>query len=183
MTQIQGGSKLRNNNLIRKLTLGGLMIALVFVTTFSIKIPVPFTQGYIHGGDSMIFVAAILLGWKYGALAGGLGSALADLIGGYTHWVLPTLIIKTIMGALIGLIAQKSRNNKRLLSISQFLGMLVGGTWMVLGYYGAAAIIYGSFIVPIYSIPWNILQFAIGLIIACLIIVALKKTSIQEYLK
>ena len=54
---------------------------------------------------------------------------------------------------------------------------------MVLGYYGAAAIIYGSFIVPIYSIPWNILQFAIGLIIACLIIVALKKTSIQEYLK
>ena len=58
---------MRNNNLIRKLTLGGLMIALVFVTTFSIKIPVPFTQGYIHGGDSMIFVAAILLGWKYGA--------------------------------------------------------------------------------------------------------------------
>ena len=42
--------------------------------------PVPFTRGYIHLGDSMIFIAAILFGWRVGALAGGLGSALADVV-------------------------------------------------------------------------------------------------------
>ncbi|WP_250160173.1 ECF transporter S component [Caloranaerobacter azorensis] len=87
------------DNSVKKLTYGGLMIALVFVATAIIpQIPIPFTEGYIHAGDSMIFVAAILLGWKYGAIAGGLGSSLADLYLGYTHWVVPTLIIKGIMG-------------------------------------------------------------------------------------
>ena len=124
MTQIQGGSKLRNNNLIRKLTLGGLMIALAFVTTFSIKIPVPFTQGYIHGGDSMILWLQFSLaeiwctGWRFRISISRFNRRLCPL-------GLPTLIIKTIMGAF-RLDCPKSRNNKRLLSISQFLGMLVG---------------------------------------------------------
>ncbi|MGI6227299.1 MAG: ECF transporter S component [Peptococcales bacterium] len=256
-----------NKNRTKKITFGGLMIALVFVTTFSIKIPVPFTQGYIHAGDSMIFIAAILLGWKYGALAGGVGSALADLVGGYANWILPTLIIKTIMGALVGWIAKDIdvRNNntklilsvfmaffwlgltsilrnviaksitassshllgeidgintmeellilgqkvqdqlfwasilipvvifllsiyltridKRLFTMDQLLGMLIAGLWMVTGYYVAAGIMYGSFIVPIFSIPWNIVQFTIGLVIAYFIIFALKKTPIIKHLE
>lgn len=244
------------------------MIALVFVTTFSVKIPVPFTQGYIHAGDSMIFIAAILLGWKYGALAGGVGSALADALGGYANWILPTLLIKTLMGALVGWIAHNtgerdnkskimlsvfmglfwlgltsilrnvitktitgtsghffvgqvdgistmeellslgqrvqsqlfwasilipaiiillsfylSRFDKKLFTADQLLGMLIAGLWMVTGYYVAAGIMYGSFIVPIFSIPWNIVQFTIGLVIAYFIIIALEKTPIMKYFK
>lgn len=250
----------------KKLTFCGLMIALVFVSTFSIQIPVPFTQGYIHAGDSMIFVAALLLGWKYGALAGGLGSALADIIS-YPHWAIPTFIIKTVMGALVGWIAKESREkgtktasiitsismafiwfgslyllkyklstlitakstgllgeiegaatmeellllsqkvqqqllwaavlipsviivlalflskvDKELFAVNQLLGMMVAGLWMVLGYYVAGGIMYGSFIVPIFSIPWNIIQFVMGLVIGYLIILALKKTPIMSYL-
>jgi uncharacterized membrane protein len=254
------------NNGTKKITFGGLMIALVMVTTFSIKIPVPFTQGYIHAGDSMIFIAAILLGWKYGALAGGIGSAMADILGGYAHWALPTLIIKALMGALVGWVAnaadqrnkktkimfsiamallwfgftsglrsmvksitldsthllgeiegvttleelvalsQKvqsqlfwaalliplviivlslylSRIDKKFFTVEQLLGMLIAGLWMVTGYYLASGIMYGSFIVPIYSIPWNIVQFVIGLVIAYFIILALRKTPIMKHLK
>jgi len=255
------------NNQTKKLTFGGLMVALVFVTTFSIKIPVPFTQGYIHAGDSMIFIAAILLGWKYGAIAGGVGSALADALGGYANWVIPTIIIKTIMGALVGWIAKDARErdnttkimlsvtmafiwfglttilrniiarsitenslhligevdgittieellllsqkvqsqllwaailipliiiglsvylrriDKRLFSVDQLLGMLIAGLWMVTGYYVAAGFMYGSFIVPIFSIPWNIVQFVIGLVIAYFVILALTKTPLMDYLK
>lgn len=245
----------------KKIILGGLMIALVFVSTFSVKIPIPFTQGYIHAGDSMIFVAAILLGWKYGALAGGIGSAFADIMGGYAMWALPTFIIKSIMGALVGLLCNKStskiittitglcsailwfgftyvlreliitkvthnpevwigqiegvsslnelltlaqkvqdqllfisiaipllliiltfmlkKRNLHLFSTSNLLGMMVSGLWMVTGYYFTAVLLYGSYIVPIFSIPWNILQFIIGLGIAFFIIFALKKTPIM----
>ncbi|MDK2823856.1 MAG: hypothetical protein PWQ67_1062 [Clostridia bacterium] len=256
------------NTQVKKLTLGGLMIALVFVTTFSIKIPIPFTQGYIHAGDSMIFIAAILLGWKYGAIAGGVGSALADILGGYANWALPTLIIKTIMGALVGWIAKDakenessknkvilsivmaivwfgfsnilrmtvsnsiaanstrligevegvatindllmlseklqnqllwasilipliiillsiylSRFNKKVFTVNQLLGMLIAGLWMVSGYYVAAGIMYGNFIVPIFSIPWNIVQFVMGLVIAYFVILTLLKTPIIRYLQ
>ena len=78
-----------------RMVLTAIMTALVFIATFSIKIPVPLTQGYIHIGDSMIFIAVLVLGWRYGAFAAGIGSAMADLFGGYPHWILPTLIIKT----------------------------------------------------------------------------------------
>ncbi len=244
----------------KNLTYTALMIALVFVATFSVRIPVPFTQGYIHAGDSMIFVAAILFGWKMGALAGGVGSALADLLGGYANWVLPTLVIKTVMGGLVGWVAEEKNNktkstvisiimaviwfgfsfftrsiigkyinpgsteliseidgvtniqellslseklqtqllwisilipviiiglafylnkiDKNLFGVDKLLGMFIAGLWMVLGYYLAAGFMYGTFIVPVFSIPWNIVQFVIGLVIAYLVIFALKRTPI-----
>jgi uncharacterized membrane protein len=87
----------------KKLTYTGIMTALVFIATFAIRIPIPFTDGYVHLGDCMIFLAALLLGWKYGAFAAGVGSMLADLLGGYPHWALPTLVIKALMALLVAL--------------------------------------------------------------------------------
>lgn len=253
------------NKSLKKIVYSGLMIALVFVATFSIRIPVPFTQGYIHAGDSMIFISAILLGSDVGFIAGGIGSAMADIAGGYAIWALPTLIIKSIMGGLVGIFGRKSdkkktklqitvtsiiiaviwfifisilrklvsatiinngtellskvdivstidelralgdkiqgqllfvsfiiplaivilsiflsKVDKKLFGIDQLLGMMISGIWMVFGYYIAAGVIYGNFIVPIFSIPWNIIQFVIGLVIAYIIILALKNTPIAK---
>ena len=62
--------------------------------------------------------------------------------------------------------------------VDKLLGMFIAGLWMVLGYYLAAGFMYGTFIVPVFSIPWNIVQFVIGLVIAYLVIFALKRTPI-----
>lgn len=251
---------------IRNLTYGSLTIALVLATTFAIKIPIPFTQGYIHPGDSMIFVTALLFGWRFGALAGGLGSAMADLLGGYAHWVIPTLLIKAIMGALVGWVGHdlpKQKNprlfsvlltfgsiaswvafnfgvqalltkallsesplllsqslettqqelislvqktnlwlslaaiaipigivilayylrkwDKQLFSVAQLLGMFMAGLWMVIGYYIAGGLIYGSFIVPILSIPANIVQFIGGLGLAYLVLISINKAGFGKF--
>ena len=99
---------------LRTLIYTALMTAFVFITTSIIKIPIPFTDGYIHAGDMCIFVAGILLGPWYGGAAAGLGSAMADFLGGYGQWVLPTLIIKTIMGMLIGYFAKSNTNIKQI---------------------------------------------------------------------
>lgn len=69
-----------------KLVLTALMVCLVLLATYIIKIPSPFTQGYVHLGDTMIFLSVLLLGKKGGAAAAGLGSALADLLGGYAAY-------------------------------------------------------------------------------------------------
>jgi uncharacterized membrane protein len=96
-----------------KIILTGIMIAIVAVATMIIAIPVPFTNGYIHLGDSMVFLSVLILGWRYGAIAAGVGSALADLFLGYVHWVPWTLCIKGIMALLMGLMIEKTMRNRR----------------------------------------------------------------------
>ena len=71
-----------------------IMIALIYLATFFIKIPS--INGYTHLGDCMIFLSVLILGTKRGALAGGIGAALADYLGGYIIWVIPTFFIKIL---------------------------------------------------------------------------------------
>ena len=64
----------------KDLTKMSIMAALVFLATYFIKIPS--INGYTHLGDCMIFLSVLILGWRKGALAGGMGAALADLFRG-----------------------------------------------------------------------------------------------------
>ena len=47
---------------VKKLTMAGVMAALVFVMTYVPKVPVPVTGGYVHLGDGAIFLSVLLLG-------------------------------------------------------------------------------------------------------------------------
>ncbi|WHH61193.1 ECF transporter S component [Petroclostridium sp. X23] len=121
------------NSKIRNLAYAGLMTALVFIATGLLpRIPISGTGGYIHIGDSMIFIAAILLGWKHGAAVGGIGSALADIYLGYTVYALPTLIIKGIMGAIVGFMAHDAKDAKTLY-LKNFFSVVFSGAWIALG--------------------------------------------------
>lgn len=104
----------------KKYVLTGLMTALVFVLTFIIKIPIPFTSGYIHLGDSMIYISVMVLGPFYGALASGIGSMLSDIIGGYAHYALPTFVIKSLMALIMGLILSGRTKKSSIVSMFTF---------------------------------------------------------------
>ncbi len=160
---------------IQYLTMLGLLTALVAVSTMVIKIPTIATEGYIHLGDSMIFLAAIMFGKKEGAIAGGVGSAMADLFLGYTHWILPSLIIKVLMGYIVGLIADQESNN--LINLRNSIALVFGASWMVFGYFIAGGIIKGSFIVSAASVPANLVQGFVGALLFIPIGIALKKTK------
>ncbi|HZK38019.1 MAG TPA: ECF transporter S component [Clostridia bacterium] len=163
---------------IQNLTILGLLIALVAVSTMAIKIPTIATQGYIHLGDSMIFLAAIMFGKKKGAIAGGLGSAMADLLLGYTHWILPTFIIKALMGYGIGIIADQESNN--LINLRNIIALVFGASWMVFGYFVAGGIMKGSFLVAASSVPANLVQGFVGALLFIPIGAALKRTKYFE---
>lgn len=166
----------------KKLTVTGLFVALVALGTLVFKVPVLATNGYIHLGDSMIYLVSVLFGPYIGAFASGTGSALADLFGGYSHWALPTFIIKGLEGLLIGYIA--SQNFERLISLRNILALLLGGIWMVLGYYIGGVVLYESWIVPLSSIPWNVVQAVGGGVLALPAIFALSKSRFfQDWLK
>ena len=92
------------NNKTKLLVLNGLMIDLVCMATMVIQIPIPMTEGYVNIGDSIIFVTSILFGPISGMIAGGFGSALADILTGYSHWALFTLLIKGFEGYIVVLL-------------------------------------------------------------------------------
>jgi uncharacterized membrane protein len=107
-----------SNKKTEKIILTGLMTAMVAAATIAIVIPLPFTNGYIHLGDCMVFLSILILGWKYGAAAAGTGSAMADLALGFAHWAPWTLLIKGGMALVAGLILTKTAGNKRRLVIA-----------------------------------------------------------------
>ena len=84
-----------------KLVISALMASMACVATMVIKIPIPATGGYINLGDSIVLLASVALGPVYGGLAAGLGSALADLLGGYVAFAPATFIIKALMKEMI----------------------------------------------------------------------------------
>ncbi|WP_324825577.1 ECF transporter S component [Sinanaerobacter sp. ZZT-01] len=250
------------DNKINKMILTGLMMALITVATLIVQIPIPFTNGYIHLGDSMIFLSVLILGWRYGALAAAFGSALGDLIPGYIHWVPWTFCIKGLMAIFMGIAIEKCMNSRKntailaiitafvwmgfqvavqwilkgtavnephsllgdevenlselgtfltgvqgklmfttvlipvfliiiaiyvrkkehlVIPVYEILAMTISGLWMVMGYYAAAGIMYGNFAVSAFSIPWNVVQFALGFFLAMVIAAALLRTSASKY--
>ncbi len=148
------------NNKTKLLVLNGLIIALVCIATMVIQIPLPMTEGYVNIGDSIIFVTSILFGPIPGMIAGGLGSALADILTGYSHWALFTLIIKGFEGFVVGIIV---KNNTNL--VKNILATLFGVVIMVCGYLLAGAFLQGSFIISLGSVPSNIIQGIISMVI------------------
>ena len=96
---------------IQLICVTGLFAAMIYVLTAWLHIPTG--AGYTHAGDGLIYLAASMLPTPYAMAAGAIGAGLADLIGGYTVWVLPTIVIKSMWALIIGLFMVKlGKNNK-----------------------------------------------------------------------
>ena len=135
------------------------MAALVTIVTMTISIPIGM-QGYLNFGDILIFASALLFGPQVALIAGGLGSALADLLSGYAVWIPITLLAKGLEGYIAGKICFNSKSKKRCL-----LGISLAGFVMVLVYYlGGVILVYSTegFKAALFSalsaVPFNILQ-------------------------
>ena len=126
---------------IKTTTLNASFTALVTAATLLIRIPIPATQGYVNLGDAAVIVAALLLGPRTGLIAGGIGSALADWLGGYAHWAPFTLVIKGLEGFLVGLIATRAKGSQ---GIRTLLAAISGGVSVVAGYFLVEFALYGG---------------------------------------
>ena len=90
-----------------------LSTALVLAATVVINIYVPTTRGYFNLGETMIYLVALLFDPLTAAFAGGVGSALADVVLGYTIYAPATLVIKAAEGALASTLVRRLRGRQR----------------------------------------------------------------------
>ena len=151
---------MRNNPRVKKLTTTALMAAVIFVITYLIRIPMPIASGgYINIGDAPIYIAAALLGGPAGMAAAAIGAALADLSAGYVFYILPTAIIKGLMGFVCGKMMAKE-------TFTRFLGAsIIGGAIMVLGY-AAFETAFFNINQALAAIPFNLIQWVAGVAVA-----------------
>ena len=156
-----------------QLVTAALMIALIVIGTIVLRIPIPMTQGYVHLGDTMIHLSVMVLGKKYGAAAAGIGSAMGDIIGGFAMWAPWSLLIKFLMAYVTGMIIERSGHNRKLL----IPAMTAGGLVMCAGYVAAEGIMYGSWALALTGLPWNIGQFAVGILLSLAINASLRHFS------
>lgn len=152
----------------KQLAGGGLMAALVIVGTMLIQIPTP-TKGYIHIGDSMVYLCGLLLGPFAGGLAAAAGSLLADLFSGYGIYAPTTFIIKGLDALIVAFVYKALVSDNRANLVKKVPGFIAavfaGGTIMVLGYLAYETFLYG-FAVALLGIPANITQALGGAVIA-----------------
>lgn len=166
---------------VKFLTITALFIALTYVFTafVNVRLPIAANGGLIHLGNVPLFLCAIIFGKKSGAIAGGVGMGLFDLLSGWTAWAPFTFVIVALMGFAIGAITEKHHGYGW-----NALAMGVACIIKVVGYYIAEGIIYGNWLAPAASIPGNLVQIGVAAVIVFLIAeklrVAANKTILAD---
>jgi uncharacterized membrane protein len=165
-------SERRKANPTLKLAMCGVMAALIFVATYFVKLPMAMTNGYVHLGDGFILLAASLLGWA-AVPAAAVGSMLADLMGGYTMYLLPTFLIKGAVAAVAVLALRGRHEWLRVLGLIIAEAVMVGGyfvaEWLPLGYGLNAATL---------GLLGNAMQGLSGVVVGLLLIPLLKRVKL-----
>lgn len=155
---------------IRILVRYAMLIALTTVMTMVIQIPTVGTEGYLNLGDMVVFLTAFILGKKGSFIVGGIGSAMADLITGYTHYVPITFVVKGLEGFIAAsLLETKIGRQKPIFATS------IAGIFMAFGYFIPETFMYGKAAVA--SIPGNIIQGLLGAVTSVVLYTALKRTE------
>lgn len=154
---------------IKKLVMTALFTALCCVATMIIRVPSP-TGGYINPGDAVVLLGACFLGPVCGAVAGGIGSAMADILSGYVIYAPATLIIKALMALCAGLIIQRMKG-----VLSVIISGIAAEIIMISGYFLFSAQFLGLGWGALPEIPGNCVQGVFGVTVSTLLYSALSR--------
>ena len=125
---------------------------------------------------TLLYFYGVVLGPVYGGLAAGLGSALADLLGGYVAFGPATFIIKALMAVVTGLII---RTNPQKHIVRFVFAGIVSEIIMILGYFAFEATIMGYGLAAAGAIPGNAIQGTAGIVIATMLMPILGKLNLS----
>lgn len=146
-----------NDNTIKKLVYSALFAALTCCATM---LRFPAGIGYIHAGDAVVLLGAFLLGPWWGAIAAGMGSALADLLAGYALYVPATFIIKAMMALAAAFIIRKCGREKPARNAAG--AAIVAELIMLAGYFCYDCFVLKYGMAALGDIPTNLIQAVFG---------------------
>ena len=161
----------KNDKKTKRLALAGQLCGATLLLTL-LSIPLPSGYGYVNLGDAGVYLCALLLPGGLGALAAGVGAALADLILGWAMYAPVTLLIKGLTALLAGLALRRAK--KAGLPLSLLCCLLVP-----LGYFLYETILLTAPVAAVNVLP-NALQAAIGAVLGTFVSKQLKAIIIRK---
>ena len=152
------------------IALVAVLIALTTVFTLALRIPTP-AGGYGNLSDVAITFTSLIFGPWVGMVAGGVGTALADLIG-FPPYAPISLVAHGLEGLLIGLIGWRRRS-----IVWMIVAWLAGSAAMVAVYLvGETFILFdGNWAPALSEVPTNVFQALVGGLIGIPLVLAVRK--------
>lgn len=163
-----------------------LFCAMTCVFTLFFHLPST-AGGYVHIGDSIIYLAASILPLPYAIFAASVGGGLADFLGGYPVYIIPTMIVKGLLT-----LAFSNKDKTKILTKRNIAATIIAVFITVIGYgitgfilnyclYGQTADV--AVTVAISTIFGNIMQAVSSAAIYFCFAVALDKIKIKDKIR
>lgn len=135
-----------------KIVATGIFAAMVTVmTAYICHIPYGANGGYIHFGDTLIYLAAVFLPRPCALAAAAIGGGLADLLTA-PMWMPATVIIKMLI------VLPFTGKHDKLLCRRNLAAPVLAGLLSAAGYYLAEALLFGSFAGAAAAVPGSLIQ-------------------------
>ena len=135
----------KNSERIRLIALSGMFAAMITVMTTFIRIPASH-NGYTHAGDSMIYLAAMVLPAPFAAAASSVGGFMADILAGAPEWAFATAIIKainTLPFIAVRYYLKKLGRDNRIISPYSIAMLIPTSLVTIIGYFIAEGLMFG----------------------------------------
>ena len=157
-----------------------MFASLILMGTMFFK--VPSVNGYVHIGDSFIYLASAFLPMPFSILAAGLGAGLADILLGYTTYFPFTFVVKAIMAFCF------SNKGEKLLTVRNTVAIVLAGAVNIIGYYFTEVIMYpqgslaATLIYALQTIPGNLVQSVTASVIFVFTALAFDRMNLKNTL-
>ena len=163
-----------------RIVIAAMCAAMAAVMTAFVQIKTP-TGGYVHLGDSMIYLAASFLPLPYAVAAAAVGGGIADLLV-YPETILYTIVIKAINAVFF------SAKGDKLLTKRNALMTIPSGLVTVIGYSVSKLIrmllagdsFHSALVNALWKMPENSIQAVASALIFIVIALALDKAQIKQ---
>ena len=144
-----------------------ILTAITALFTYAVRIPVAPTRGYLNLGDVAIFFSAFTFGPVTALIAGGVGTAIADIVAGYSQWAPISLVVHGLQGLVIGLvagIAAAGDETSPSTEVIRWIVAAIGGAAVMCGGYLLSGSLMMGFGAALVELPGNALQNAAGVL-------------------
>lgn len=167
-------TQVKESERLRYLTAAGIMAALItLMTAYICHVPVGTNGGYIHFGDSLIYLAAVLLPTPYALAAAAIGGGLADLLTAPV-WAPATIIIKMLITIPF------TNKSKKIITPRNVIATGIAYFISGIGYFLAEYILFGSWSVFFVSMSQTLIQSGGSAVFFVIIGLALDKVQAKN---
>lgn len=159
---------------IKYMAMTGIMAAMITImTAYICHVPIGMNGGYIHFGDAIIYLAAVLLPKPYAITAAAIGGGLADLFTAPV-WAPATIMIKML------LVLPFERKCAKIITKRNIMSTIIAYFISGIGYYAAEKILFEEGAVLAVTMGQTLIQSLGSAVVFILLGLAMDKAHVKN---